>query len=74
MSMTMKDVVAQIDAEIARLEQARSLLAATALSEPGRGVRAGKGKKKRKLSPEGRARIAEAARRRWAAQKGKRQG
>jgi hypothetical protein len=77
--MALKDIVARIDEEIARLQQARSLLAASgisvALPTVGRGrpkKNAGTSapskpaKKKRNLSPEGRARIAEAAKRRWA--------
>ncbi|MGA9673040.1 MAG: hypothetical protein WBQ94_27830 [Terracidiphilus sp.] len=80
--MALKDIVTQIDEEIARLQQARSLLTAAgiavALHPAGRGrpkknagTRAPSkpAKKKRNLSPEGRARIAEAVKRRWAAQK-----
>jgi hypothetical protein len=75
--MPIKDLLAEIDAEIARLEQARSLLAAGES-----GIRRGRPKntsdvpaslkptkKKRNLTPEGRARIAAAVKRRWAAQK-----
>ena len=67
-----------IDAEIATLKQARSLIAGTEAEtekrKPGRpkGITApapAKNAKKRNLSPEGRARIAEAVRRRWANQK-----
>ena len=85
--MAFKDVVAQIDAEIARLQQAKSLLAASGSSSVIPTVRRGRpkrdaeapnlpkpGKKKRNLSPEGRARIAEAVKRRWALQKGKQKG
>lgn len=77
--MAIKDLLAQIDIEIARLEQARSLLAAGDKPEIRRGrptktsevSPAGKpAKKMRNLTPEGRARIAEAVKRRWAAQKG----
>jgi len=79
--MALKDLVSQIDAEIARLQQARSLLAASEVSVALPIVRRGRpkknvetpvafkpAKKKRNLSPEGRARIAEAVKRRWAAQ------
>jgi hypothetical protein len=79
--MALKDIVAQIDGEIARLQQARALIAATGVPAV---VRRGKpktnggtpalskpAKKKRNLSPEGRARIAEAVKRRWATQRGK---
>jgi len=76
-----KEVIALIDAEIATLKEARAPLAAgSAVTVPKR--KAGrppkvqpdttatpKRKKKRNLSPEGRARIAEAARKRWAAQR-----
>lgn len=83
-ALALKDIVAQIDEEIARLQQARSLLATSgisvALPAVGRGTpkkNAGTpalskpAKKKRNLSPEGRARIAEAVKRRWARQKAK---
>jgi len=79
--MALKEVIALIDAEIATLKQARVLLAAgsavtVAKRKPGRPskvqpdtAKAPKRKKKRNLSPEGRARIAEAARKRWAVAK-----
>jgi hypothetical protein len=78
--MTIENVLAQIDAEIANLQRAKEVLtgtgSATRKRRPGRPpmsaqvkVASAKPKKKRRLSPEGRARIAEAARRRWAAQK-----
>ena len=84
-AMAIKDVLALLDAEIATLKEARQLLKAdstgsavprkagrprkadTALSTDV--TKAAKTKKKRNLSPEGRARIAEAVKRRWAAQK-----
>lgn len=79
--MALTDVIAQIDSEIAILQQARALLSgsngAPAEKKPGRGRP--KGSKnavagpaqtetaaKRKLSPEGRKAIAEAMKRRWA--------
>jgi hypothetical protein len=77
--MQLAKILAEIDLEIARLEQARTLLAgedapaakktrksksAAVESEP-----VAKRKKKRNLSPEGRKRIAEAVRRRWELQK-----
>lgn len=67
----MTDIVALIDAEIAQLQAARALIAnaGTTSVKRGPGRPKGTGKKKRNLSPEGRARIAEAVRRRWAAQK-----
>jgi len=69
-----------IDEEIMRLREARALLAAAAATAPRRGRPkkqvADPGlskpvKKKRRLSPEGRARIAEAVKRRWARWKSK---
>jgi hypothetical protein len=69
----MIDIVALIDAEIASLQQVRTLITGTlARRKPGRppkSAAAAKPKQKHKLSPEGRARIVEAVRRRWAAQK-----
>jgi hypothetical protein len=79
--MALKEVIALIDAEIAALKQARTLLATgsavtVAKRKPGRPPKVQPDttatpnrKRKRKLSPEGRARIAEAARKRWATQK-----
>jgi hypothetical protein len=76
--MAIDPILAQIDAEIARLTQARSLLAnrgsvAVAVAEPKTTkspVKTGR-RKKRVLSPEARKRIADAQRKRWAAQKAK---
>ena len=76
--MQLSNILAEIDQEIARLEQARTLLAgesAPAVKKTRRksadaGVEGPvKRKKKRNLSPEGRKRIAEAVRRRWELQK-----
>ena len=79
--MALKDIVSLIDAEIATLKEARALLAAgsavtVAKRKPGRPPKvassspiASPQKKKRVLSPEGRARIAAAAKKRWAAKK-----
>ena len=76
--MAIDSILAQIDAEIARLTQARSLLAnlgtvAVALPEPSGKTSPAKAKRKKKrvLSPEARKRIADAQRKRWAAQKAK---
>lgn len=80
--MGVSDILAAIDQEIAQLQQARALLsggvAPVAKKKVGRprkiaavavsAVKPAK-KKKRNLSPEGRKRIAEAVKRRWAAQK-----
>jgi hypothetical protein len=75
--MTIESILAQIDSEIARLTQARALLSnagkvssahvkSAAPSKP-----AGRRRKKRVLSAEARKRIADAQRKRWAAQKAK---
>ena len=72
--MGVAEIVRQIDLEIIQLQHARALLAGktpAAVKAPkaaGAKKKSAK-KKKRNLSPEGRKRIAEAARRRWAAQK-----
>ena len=74
--MMIESILAQIDAEIARLTQARKLLAAyggatlTTKAVKGKTTPA-KSKKKRVLSTEARKRIADAQKRRWAAQKAK---
>jgi hypothetical protein len=74
--MTIEAILSEIDAEIARLTQARKLLA-TAGSVSSAVVRrkvatgSSKSRKKRVLSPEARKRIADAQHRRWAAQKSK---
>jgi hypothetical protein len=71
--MTVERIVAVLNAEIARLEQAKKLLSSGANLASGslaKGYRPnGRARKKRVLSPESRQRIAEAQRRRWAAQK-----
>jgi hypothetical protein len=78
--MSIESILAQIDTEIATLTQARSLLANTGkvtTNVTGRKNKKspakakGKAKKKRVLSPEARKRIADAQRKRWAAQKAK---
>ena len=73
--MEVSRIIAEIDAQISKLQQARALLAGT--TEPAQ--RGGRGRpkgsknaataatpRKRKLSPEGRKRIADAMRKRWA--------
>jgi hypothetical protein len=81
--MAVSDILASIDREIAQLQQARAVLAGStapvAKKKVGRPRKAAAEavsaapkpakKKKRNLSPEGRKRIAEAVKRRWAAQK-----
>lgn len=66
--MSITEIIVQLDHEIAQLQQARVLLAGGKPS-PKRNVADPPVKKKRKLTPEGRKRIAEAVKRRWAAQK-----
>jgi hypothetical protein len=69
-------IIAEIDAQISKLQQARALLAGTTTAPA---VRTGRGRpkgsknapattapRKRKLSPEGRKRIADAMKKRWA--------
>jgi hypothetical protein len=68
-------IIAEIDAQITKLQQARALLAGTTVPA-GRGRPKGSknaaaaapasAARKRKLSPEGRKRIAEAMKKRWA--------
>jgi hypothetical protein len=69
-------IIAEIDAQISKLQQARELLSGT-VAKTGKGPGRPKGSKnaspaaaaaprKRKLSPEGRKRIADAMKRRWA--------
>ncbi len=80
--MDVSKIVAEIDAKIASLQQARAVLVdldeSTVASKPRRGRPKGStnsaktatavkpSKRKRNLSPEGRKRIAEAMKRRWA--------
>jgi hypothetical protein len=69
------EILAQIDREIAQLERARALLGGIAAAAHGKVKTAAvsavrkPAKKKRNLTPEGRKRIAEAVKRRWAEQK-----
>jgi hypothetical protein len=68
--MSSNNILKLIDAEIARLQQVRSLLSQTRVVSATQTTRAKSNPgKKRKLTPEGRARIAEAVKRRWAAAK-----
>ena len=77
--MEVSRIIAEIDAQISKLQQARALLAGTTApaARNGRGRPKGTKKtvaaapaaapaRKRKLSPEGRKRIAEAMKKRWA--------
>ena len=58
-------ILAALDAEIAKLQEARKLLAAPFKDNNGKPKRGGK----RHLTPEGRARIAAAVKERWRRQK-----
>jgi hypothetical protein len=72
------EILATIEREIAQLEHARALLGGQvapkkSVGRPRKGATAPMAakpvKKKRNLTPDGRRRIAEAVKRRWAAQK-----
>lgn len=75
--MGVSEILASIDREIALLQQARAVLGGDSAAAPGKrrgrprkaAGAATKPAKKRHLSPEGRRRIAEAVRRRWAEQR-----
>jgi hypothetical protein len=71
--MAIETILAQIDSEIARLTQARALLTSIGTSPTkGKATKvAAKVGKKRVLSADARKRIADAQRKRWAAQKAK---
>ena len=74
-SMGIDSIIAQLDSEIARLTQVRSLLASSgkvaAKFTESKAPKAAKKRKKRVLSADARKRIADAQRKRWAAQKAK---
>jgi hypothetical protein len=68
------EILAQIDREIAQLQHAKALLTGKPAVEKKKtkaapATKKAAAKKTRNLSPEGRKRIAEAVKRRWAAQK-----
>ena len=83
--MEVPRILAEIDAQIAKLQQARALLSGTntvaaapaakkSVGRPRKSVEApvksaGGSRKKRNLSPEARKRIADAQKRRWAERK-----
>jgi hypothetical protein len=73
--MPFSSVLEEIDAEIEKLKQARALLASDTKRGPGRprtispDAEPPRTKKKRNLTPEGRKRIIEGVKRRWALQK-----
>lgn len=79
--MALSGIIAEIDAEILKLQQARAVLSGTQAGQSGRGrpkgsknvkaaaiggITPAKKVGKRKLSPEGRKRIADAMKKRWA--------
>lgn len=73
--MEVSRIIAEIDAQILKLQQARTLLAGTAASSNRGRPKGSKNTasavktttpRKRKLSPEGRKRIADAMKKRWA--------
>ena len=67
--MEAKGIIAEIDAEIARLQQARALLSGVSVkAKPGRpkGSANKPQRRKRVLSADARKRIADAQKRRWA--------
>ncbi|MHB1021032.1 MAG: hypothetical protein ACYC46_12390 [Acidobacteriaceae bacterium] len=78
--MQVSRIIAEIDAQIEKLQQARKLLAGAesvaAKTNPGRprGSKKAATTTKRKLSPEGRKRIAEAMKRRWEEHRKKKTG
>ena len=65
--MSFDSIVAEIDAEIAKLQQVRALLANTGKAMKLAERNTGKARKPRVLSPEARKRIADAQKKRWAA-------
>ena len=74
--MGLTEIVAALDDEISRLQQARSLLAGTtngnvtqAATSFAFGANQGKTRKPRKVSAEARARMAAGQKKHWAAQK-----
>lgn len=67
--MNVSELVSEIDSEISRLQQVRALLAGASAKGRGGAVSSGRGRKKRVLSAEARAKIAAAQRKRWAKQK-----
>lgn len=73
--MEVKQIVGELEKEIARLKEARALLAGGSSGAARRGRPAGrpaaapKKAGKRRLTPEGRKRISEALKRRWAARR-----
>jgi hypothetical protein len=67
--METSKIVAELDAEIARLQEVRALLVGGGLVGNGRRGRKAGARKKRVLSAEARAKISAAQKKRWAKQK-----
>jgi hypothetical protein len=73
--MNTNEILSQIDAEIARLQQVKSILSGATTTKAKRGPNKARvaptpiTTKRRKISPEGRARIAAAQKARWAKSK-----
>lgn len=72
--MEVSRIIAEIDAQIAKLQQARELLSGAAVKAKGPGRPKGSknatsGRKRHKLSAEGRRRISESQKKRWAEQR-----
>ena len=73
--MEVSRIISEIDAQIAKLQQARALLAGTVTARKGPGRPKGTksavaaAPRKRKLSAAGRKAISEAMKKRWAAQR-----
>ena len=67
--MGVAEILAEIDREIAQLQKARALLNGRNGSGKIASRLSGNAAKKRNLTPEGRQRISEAVRRRWARQR-----
>jgi hypothetical protein len=69
--MQVSQILTEIDTEIARLQEARNLLAGEGAGHRSRGVKRveTKAAPRRKLTAEGRRKISEAMKRRWAERK-----
>jgi hypothetical protein len=65
--VTIQSILKELDAEIARLQEVKRLLSSAGVVSGHKRTTAAKKRSRRKLSPEARARIAEAQRKRWAA-------
>lgn len=71
--MEVSRIITEIDAQIAKLQQARALLLGTTGRAPGRpkGSKSSTAPRKRRLSAAGRKRISEAMKKRWEEQRKK---